>query len=86
MKVSTMADFRYERGVHVTDLVTGFKGMIVSRADHITGCNRYCIQPPMDPKKPREVPDPIWIDEHALQVDPHYQQLRLHRSPDQPPG
>jgi hypothetical protein len=38
-------DFRFQRGDHVRDLITGFSGVVISRADSITGCDRFCVQP-----------------------------------------
>lgn len=76
--------FLYQRGVYVTDRITGFKGCIVSRLDSITGCNRYYVEPQVD-KDGKHV-DGMWIDEHALEVDTSKQQLKLERTADQPPG
>lgn len=76
--------FLYNRGVYVRDKITGFTGCIVSRMDSITGCNRYCVQPPAD--KDGKFVDGYWIDEHSLEVDTDHQQLVLERRVDQPPG
>lgn len=32
-------------GTVVTDSITGFKGMAVSRTEYINGCARICVQP-----------------------------------------
>lgn len=40
----------------VIDPVTGFKGKVVSRVYHQTGCLYVTVQPPCDPKKPGEIP------------------------------
>ena len=76
--------FQFSRGVWVKDKITGFSGCITSRADSITGCNRYCVQPEVD-KDGKNV-DAGWYDEHSLEVDSTKQQLRLDLSAEQPPG
>ena len=35
--------FKFNLGDEVKDQLTGFKGYIASRADYITGCNRYAL-------------------------------------------
>lgn len=79
-----MSSFRFARGVYVTDRITGFAGCIVGRSDHLTGCNRYCVQPSVDTKG--RYLEPQWLDEHSLEVDRERQQLRLDRADDDPPG
>jgi hypothetical protein len=79
--------FKFSRGVYVEDAVTGFKGCVVGRADYLTGCNRYYIQPSVD-KDGKHI-EGMWIDEHALNVDESKQRLSLLTSGEQraePPG
>lgn len=38
-------EFKFNRGDRVKDRVTGFVGVVVSRADHISGCDTYGLQP-----------------------------------------
>jgi hypothetical protein len=33
-------------GSTVRDKITGFKGIVTSRAVHMNGCDRYWVQPP----------------------------------------
>lgn len=40
-----MSDFKYEIGILAEDKLTGFKGIITYRAQYITGCNNYGLQP-----------------------------------------
>lgn len=40
-----MADFKYELGNLAEDKITGFKGILTYRAQYLTGCNNYGIQP-----------------------------------------
>ena len=37
--------FKFELGEELEDAVTGFKGVVVIRMDHISGCDSYVIQP-----------------------------------------
>jgi hypothetical protein len=79
-------DFRFQRGDHVRDLITGFSGVVISRADSITGCDRFCVQP-QDLDNGKMI-DSVWIDDHCLEYDPRYvgQKVDLHARDNQPPG
>lgn len=77
------ASFKYGRGVYVEDQVTGVKGVIMARMDSLTGCNRYCVQPPLHEGK---LVDAVWFDEHSLVVDTSKTRLTLDRESSQPPG
>lgn len=55
-----------ELGSEVVDLVTGFKGIVTSRAIHLNGCDRYWIQPKVG--KDGKHPDGIWCDVTTLKV------------------
>jgi hypothetical protein len=57
--------FKIENGVEVRDKVTGFSGVVTGRADYITGCNQYLVQPPA---KDGAFVEPRWYDEHRLAV------------------
>lgn len=63
-----MSGFKYRQGEPLEDIVSGFRGYVVSRSDHITGCNRYCLQPPAE--ESGKFVDPIWFDEPSLKRDP----------------
>lgn len=56
--------FKYELGVIVKDSITGFTGAVTGRADYITGCSQYLVQPKS--KKPDEIKGSIWFDEQRL--------------------
>lgn len=58
-------DFTFDRGDRVRDKVTRFEGIVISRADHISGCNTYGVQP-VDLKDgaPQDV---RWFDEPRLE-------------------
>lgn len=57
--------FAYPLGFVGTDIVTGFSGRITGRADYITGCRQYCLQPDLMGGKFEE---PRWFDEERLRV------------------
>lgn len=58
--------FRFENGDKAKSVITGFKGIITARADHLTGCNRYYLQPTIN--EDGTVPDGCWHDEQELKV------------------
>lgn len=78
--------FKFRRGEYLSDLVTGFKGAVISRADSLTGCNQYLLQPPLD-NDGKHV-DARWFDEHSLEYDPVHlgEKVSLDRAAEQPPG
>lgn len=57
--------FKYNLGDEVKSYITGFKGVLTSRAEHINGCNRYWVQPPADKGKYVEG---CWMDEPELEL------------------
>jgi hypothetical protein len=61
-----MSDYVINLGVEVRDRVTGFKGRVTGRADYISGCNQYLVQP--DTKKDGDFVEGRWFDEHRLEV------------------
>ena len=64
-------EFTFRLGSKVKDKVTGFVGIVVSRIQHISGCDSYWVQPPMDPSMPLKqgessIPKPEHFDEPRL--------------------
>ena len=57
--------FKFKQGETLRDKVTGFQGIVVSRTDYISGCNRYQLQPKVDADG--KMPDIVTIDEPALE-------------------
>ena len=58
--------FTHELGKRGKDKITGFAGIITSRCEFLTGCNRYCIQPTeLHEGKPVEG---IYFDEAQVEV------------------
>jgi len=60
-----MINFLYDNGDQAKDMITGFEGVITGRADYITGCNQYLIQPI---KEDGEFIESRWMDENRLEI------------------
>lgn len=58
--------FTHELGVKAKDKITGFAGIITSRCEFLTGCNRYCIQP-TDLRDGKPV-ESLYFDEAQIEV------------------
>jgi hypothetical protein len=58
--------FKHELGKEAKDIVTGFKGIILSRMEWLTGCNRYGIQPKMG--KDGKTGEITYFDENQIEV------------------
>ncbi len=54
--------FKFKLGIVAKDRVTGFKGLITGRAEYLTGCRKYAIQPQKLTKEGKS-PDWEWFDE-----------------------
>lgn len=59
-------DFKFGLGIGAKSIVSGFKGTITARLQHLNGCDRYFIAPKVD--KDGKLPDGYWFDEG--EVDP----------------
>lgn len=58
--------FKHELGVIGKDKITGFQGVLTSRCEFLTGCNRYCIQPQeLKDGKPIEG---LYFDEAQIEI------------------
>jgi hypothetical protein len=67
MKVTKMkTTSKPELGDEVVCLVTGFKGIITSIAQCLTGCDRVVIQPPIC--KDGKFADSLWVDVTAVKI------------------
>ncbi len=53
-------------GSIVKDTITGFQGTAVARLIWIQGCNRYCVQPPVD--KEGKMQESQYFDEPQLKI------------------
>lgn len=58
--------FKHELGKEAKDKITGFTGIIIGRAQHLTGCNTYGLAPRKftDGKRP----ETEWFDEGRIQI------------------
>lgn len=61
-----MHNFKFDNGSKANSKITGFKGMITARADHLYGCNRYFLTPSVN--KEGALVDGYWFDEDELIV------------------
>jgi len=61
-----MNAFKFELGVKVKDVITGFTGVVTARCEHITSCNTYAVNPQeVSESKPVE---PAWFDENRMEL------------------
>ena len=62
-------EVKFKLGVRAHDVITGFEGIITSRIQHITGCDQYHLQPPMDiDSKEYKYPVGEYFDENRLEL------------------
>lgn len=61
-----MKDFRIKLGSEVKSNITGFKGLVTARSEHINGCDRYWVQPKVG--KDGKIPEGVWHDDQELVV------------------
>lgn len=54
-------------GMKVTDVVTGFKGIVTGQCKYISGCNQSLVQPQVKPDGGFE--EGRWFDDQRLYVD-----------------
>lgn len=47
------------------DQITGLKGLLIGRADHMFGCSRWAVQP--QDFKDGKYPEALWFDEYQLE-------------------
>lgn len=57
-----------ELGCKVTDVVSGFTGIVVARYEYLYGCARYCVQPETGKDSKDKLPDAKTFDEPQLIV------------------
>lgn len=60
-------EFKHDLGVEASDVVTGFKGIITGRAQHLTGCNTYGLKPKIDSEG--KISSDEWFDETRIIVN-----------------
>ena len=59
-----MTKFTIELGITVESKISGFKGVVTSRSEHLNGCNRYWIAPKVG--EDGKLPEGNWLDEDEL--------------------
>lgn len=64
-KIST-TEWKFELGDRVEDRVSGFKGVVCGRLEHLNGCKQYAIYPPVD--KEGKIGDAHYIDGEQLEL------------------
>lgn len=48
------------------DKVSGFEGIIIGKAEYLTGCNQYALTPQIDKDGKRQ--DTEWFDEGRIEI------------------
>jgi len=60
-------NFKFARGDEVKDMITGFKGIVVTQVAYMTGCNQVGVK--HQTAKNNGIPiEPLWIDEVKLEL------------------
>lgn len=54
-----------ELGQKAKDKITGFEGIIIGRAQYLTGCDQYVLAPPV---KEGKICDSQWFDEGRIEI------------------
>ena len=60
-----MSKWKFKLGVQAKSKISGFKGTITCRSEHLNSCNRYWIAPKVD--KDGKLPDGYWFDEGEIE-------------------
>ena len=79
-----MTKFTIELGEEVKSSISGFKGIVTSRAEHLNGCNRYWVAPTV--KKDGTLPEGMWMDEPELVVTKKKKVKKIKKSKSGPGG
>ena len=59
--------FKFELGILAKEKIAGFEGVITGRAEYLTGCRKYAIQP-QKLTKDGKTTDWEWVDESMVEV------------------
>lgn len=60
--------FIHELGKEEVDKITGFKGIIVARAEHLFGCSTYGLAPQHFDAEKNKRGETEWFDEGRLKI------------------
>ena len=58
--------YKYGLGVLAKSNISGIKGIITSRSEHLNGCDRYWVAPKAN--KDGKLPEGMWFDEGEVVI------------------
>ena len=61
-----MSNFKFELGLQAEDIITGHKGIITGRCEHLTGCNTYGLLGKIG--SDGKFPESQWFDENRIKI------------------
>lgn len=61
-----MHKFEFQLGIEVYSKISGFRGIITSRSQHLNGCDRYWIQPKVG--EDGKLPEGLWFDDGEIVI------------------
>ena len=67
---------KFEHGVTVRHVITGFTGVVTGFCDYMTGCKQYLVAPPKLDKDGQPVKS-LWLDEDALEINQDEAQILI---------
>jgi hypothetical protein len=70
-----MSDFKFDLGQTVTDTITGYEGVVISRSQWLTGCNTYGVK--SKKLKDGKPMDSVHFDEQQLVLVLEKEQVQL---------
>lgn len=56
---------KFKLGLKAQDIITGFEGIIICRAEYLTGCDQYGLVPPV---KDGKLEKTEWFDEGRVVI------------------
>lgn len=60
--------FKHKLGKEAKDKITGFKGILIGRAEHLFGCHTYGIAPQNYDADKNKRGDTEWFDEGRIEI------------------
>ena len=58
--------FKFKLGEQAKDKLTGFTGILYGASRYLTGCDQYCLKPPVD--KDGNLRESKWFDEGEIEI------------------
>lgn len=68
--VLNVTSFSFELGATVLDRITAFEGVVIARAQYITGADQYCVQPRSPDGGATPALESRWFDGERLAQTP----------------